>query len=193
MKKPNRFYPRVHVDAAGTGVVSSAGGMLVTEAVRASGLDAAMSAGLTPWRRPTAVHHPGKILTDLAVTLAVGGDCLADIARLRAQPGVFGPVASDPTVSRLITTLAADPTRALKAINTARAAARAKAWALAGTDSPDHGTDADNPLVVDVDATLVTAHSEKEQAASTWKKGFGFHPVRREALSIRAEVRDHRH
>ena len=47
--------------------------------------------------------------------------------------------------------------------------------------------------MIDLDATLVTAHSDKQDATRTWKKGFGFHPVRREALSIRAEVRDHRH
>jgi hypothetical protein len=78
------------------------------------------------------VHDPGKILTDLAVALAAGGDCLADVATLRAQPELFGPVASDPVVSRLITALAADAPRALRAIRKARAAARDRAWALAG-------------------------------------------------------------
>jgi len=58
------------------------------------------------------VHDPGKIVADLAVTLALGGDCLADIAVLRSSPELFGPVASDPTVSRLVTALAADPGRA---------------------------------------------------------------------------------
>ena len=61
------------------------------------------------------------------VSVAIGGDCLADIAQLRAEPAVFGHVASDPTVSRLIDTLASDATAALKAIDTARAAARARA------------------------------------------------------------------
>jgi hypothetical protein len=65
-----------------------------------------------------------QVDVDLAVTLALGGDCLADIAMLRSQPDLFGPVASDPTVSRLIDHLAADPARALKAIRTARATAR---------------------------------------------------------------------
>jgi hypothetical protein len=87
--------------------------------------------------------------------------------------------------------LAADA-RALAAIHTARAAARAQVWKLAGGHAPDVGADADAPVVIDVDATLVTAHSDKELAAPTFKRGYGFHPVRREALSIRAEVRDHR-
>lgn len=177
MKKPNRFYPRVHVDDAGVGVVSSAGGMLVTEAVRVSGLDAGLSVELSAWRKPTAVHDPAKVLSDLAVTLPLGGDCLADLALVRSQPAVFGPVASDPTVSRTITALAADAPAALKAINTARAAARARAWKLAGEDAPDHDACAGRPLIIDVDATLVTAHSEKEQARPTFKRGFGFHPL----------------
>ena len=120
------------------------------------------------------MHDPGKILTDLAVALALGGDCLADVAVLRAEPELAGPVASDPVVSRLITALAADAPRALRAIRKARAAARERAWALAGDDAPG----ADGSLVpVDIDATIVIAHSEKEQAAPTWKKTFGFHPL----------------
>jgi hypothetical protein len=69
------------------------------------------------------VHDPGKILTDLVVALALGGDCLADIAVLRAEPELAGPVASDPVMSRLITALAAEAPRALRAIRGARAGA----------------------------------------------------------------------
>lgn len=117
---------------------------------------------LAPWRKPLAIHDPAKIVLDLAVSLAMGGDCLADIAQLRACPEVFGLVASDPTVSRCIDALAADAPAALAAINTARATARARAWSLAGEHAPDHAADASSPVVIDVDATLVTAHSEKE-------------------------------
>jgi hypothetical protein len=111
------------------------------------------------------------------VTLALGGDCLADIALLRAEPGVCGLVASDPTVSRTIDRLAQDAVAALRAIDTARAAARARAWELAGEHAPDQDIDPGRPLVIDVDATLVTAHSDKEGAAPTFKKGFGHHPL----------------
>jgi len=86
-------------------------------------------------------------------------------------------VASDPTVSRAIAALAGDAPAALKAIDTARAAAREQAWRLAGEHAPDHGSDAKQPLVIDLDATLVTSHSEKEHAAPTFKRGFGFHPL----------------
>ena len=67
-------------------------------------------------------HDPGKIITDLAMALALGGDCLADVAVLRAQPDLFGPVASDPVVSRLVASLAADTPRALKPTRAAQAA-----------------------------------------------------------------------
>ncbi|MDV6278784.1 IS1380 family transposase, partial [Rhodococcus erythropolis] len=117
------------------------------------------------------------ILLDLALSLAVGGDCLADIATLREQPALFGPVASDATVSRLISTLAADAPAALSAINAARAAARKIAWSHAGEHAPNHGIDAQRPLIIDLDATLVTAHSEKENTAPNFKRGYGFHPL----------------
>jgi hypothetical protein len=165
------------VDTAGTAVVSQAGATLLVETVRKTGLDRALSAGLDRWRRPTAVHDPGKIVCDLAIALAVGGDCLADLATLRAEPGVFGLVASDPTVSRLIDTLAKNADTALAALDSARAHVRAKTWELAGAHAPDHGIDADHPLIVDLDATLITAHSDKQNAAPTFKRGFGFHPL----------------
>src|SRR5437773_9973767 len=121
--------------------------------MRASGLDRWLSAALARWRRPTAIHDPAKVICDLAVALALGGDCLADIALLRAEPGVFGLVASDPTVSRTIDTLAADVPRALVAIDASRAAARAQAWRVGGEPAPDHGVDAGRPLVIGDQAT----------------------------------------
>ena len=172
MKQATGFYPRVNVDAAGSGVVSQAGGLALTETVRASGIDRSLSRALVPWRKPLAVHDPAKVVLDLAVTLTLGGDCLADVAVLRAEPGVYGPVASDPTVSRTIDALAADAPRTLAAINTARAAARARVWTSAGVHAPDAGTGADRPLVIDLDATLVTSHSEKDQARPTFKRGY---------------------
>jgi hypothetical protein len=177
VKKAIGFYPRPDVDAAGTQVVSHAGTVLLTDTISTVGLDHALSVALAPWRPRLAVHDPAKVLLDLALGLAVGGDCLADVAVLRAEPGVFGLVASDSTVSRTIDRLADDATAVLAAIDTARAAARARAWKLAGDRAPDHGIDAGRPLVIDVDATLVTAHSEKEGAAPTFKKGFGHHPL----------------
>jgi hypothetical protein len=171
------LYPRVHADTSGVGVVSQAGGVALVETVRVAGLDRAFSTALAWWRKPMAIHDPGKVITDLAIALALGGDCLADVALLRAEPAVFGRVASDPTVSRTIDALAGDAKRALAAIDTARAAARAAVWSVAGEHAPDHGIDAERPLLIDIDATLITAHSDKEHAAPTFKRGFGFHPL----------------
>ena len=177
MSKAIGFYPSLKVDTAGGGVVSNAGATLLVETARKTGLDRALSTALGRWRRPTAIHDPGKILCDLVISVALGGDCLADIATVRAEPGVFGPVASDPTVSRLIETLARDCDKALAAVDSARAHVRATAWKLAGEHAPDHGIDADHPVTVDLDATLLDAHSEKQNAAPTFKRGFGFHPL----------------
>jgi len=138
-----RGAPRVHIDTSGTGIVSQAGAVGLIETVRAAGLDRGLSQALGRWRKPLARNDPGKIVTDLAIALAVGGDCLADVAVLRAEPGVFGPVASDPTVSRLVDTLAADADRALKAIDAARSAARVRVWGAAGEHAPDFGASVD--------------------------------------------------
>lgn len=149
--------------------MSQAGAVTLVETVRAAGLDTGLSQALARWRKPMARHDPAKVITDLAVTLALGGDCLADIGLLRAEPGVFGAVASDPTVSRTIDALAADAPAALTAIDTARVKARTVVWSAAGAHAPDHDASAKAPVVIDLDATLITAHSEKEQAAPTYK------------------------
>nr|NLI49819.1 IS1380 family transposase [Propionibacterium sp.] len=175
--KRTAAYPQPRHDAGGTRVVGQAGGMLLTKTAVVTGLTHGLSAALGRWRKPFATHDPGKIVSDLAITLALGGDCLADAALLRSEPDVYGKVASDPTISRLISLLAADAPRVLKAIDDARAEARARAWLLAGEHAPDSGMSVEHPLIVDVDATLVTAHSDKEHAKPTFKKGYGFHPL----------------
>ena len=172
--KNNARTAKVAVSSDGKGLVSQAGAVLLWETMRVTGLGRGLSQALERWRAPRAVHDPGKIVADLAAALVLGGDCLADIAVLREQPHLAGPVASDPVVSRLVAALAEDAPRALKAIRSARAAARERAWALAGQDAPG----GDGGLVtVDLDATIVIAHSDKEQASPTWKKTFGFHPM----------------
>jgi hypothetical protein len=154
-------------------VVSQAGAVLLMETVRKTGLDQVISAALAPWRKPRAVHDPGKILLDVAMAVALGGDCLADVAMLRCEPAVFGPVASDPTISRLIDTLAASGEKTLEAVRSARSKVRHRAWSLAGETAPD----ADGRVTVDLDGVLVIAHSDKEDAAATWKKTYGHHPL----------------
>ncbi|MGW7243510.1 transposase, partial [Streptomyces sp. NPDC054804] len=173
MKHSIGSYPRVRVQDDGRQVVSQAGAVLLVETVRKIGLDQAISQALAPWRKPRAVHDPGKALLDVALAVALGGDCLADVAMLRCEPAVFGPVASDPTISRLIDTLAASGEKALQAIRSVRSEVRNRAWSLAGENAPD----ADGQVIVDLDGVLVVAHSDKEDAAATWKKTYGHHPL----------------
>jgi hypothetical protein len=174
--KANRV-PCVVLDPVRESLISSSGALLLREAVRVAGLDRGLSAVLSPWRSSRAQHDPGKVLVDLATAVALGGDCLADIAAVRAQPTIFGSVASDPTVSRLFTALAVDVEDAVAAIRAARAEARAAVWArrrpLAGTPGERTG----GQVTVDIDATLVAAHSDKEGAEPTFKRGYGFHPM----------------
>lgn len=172
--------PNLVLDPVRESLSSSSGALLVKEVIRVVGLDRGLSRALTPWRAGRAQHDPGKVLLDLATAVALGGDCLADIAAVRAQPELFGQVASDPTVSRLFTALAADEEStdaAVAAIRDARAHAREAVWArrrpLAGTP----GMRAGGQVIVDIDATLVGAHSDKEGAEPTYKRGFGFHPM----------------
>src|SRR6478736_6620166 len=145
MSKSTGSYPSLIVDTTAQRAVCHAGAVLLAATASRIGLDRELSTALRPWMRPLAVHNPGKILLDLAIAVAIGGDCLADIAQIRSEPGVFGQVASDPTVSRLIDTLAADAPAALAAINSARAAARAGVWDLAASDAPDHQATASDP------------------------------------------------
>jgi hypothetical protein len=151
--------------------MSSTGASLLLQTAQVSGLMRELSQELRPWRAARSIHDPGKAVLDLAVTIALGGDCLADAALLRAQPELFGSVASDPTISRLIDALADGPGAAIAAIRRARAAARAMVWQLS---SPVPAT---GEVVLDLDATLIGSHSDKEGATPNFKRGFGFHPM----------------
>jgi hypothetical protein len=161
----------VRIESGRESLISSGGAAMLLQAAAVSGLADELSRVLSPWRLARSVHDPGKTVLDLVVAIALGGDCLADAAVVRAQSELFGTVASDPTISRLIDTLGDDAAAAITAIRAARVAARAKVW---GHRSP---VPISGPVVVDLDATLVGAHSEKEGATANFKRGFGFHPL----------------
>src|SRR4051794_21231550 len=112
-------------------------------------------------------HDRGRVVRDLAVMLADGGDCLADLRAVREQAALFGAVASDATAFRVIDAIARDP-GGLERLRAAHARARECAWRLLG---------APGRLTIDLDATLIESHSEKEGAAANFKRGFGFHPM----------------
>jgi hypothetical protein len=181
-----RTRPPVEVSADGAGVVSHAGSRLLADLADQTTLTAQLSAVFAGRTALQTAHDPGRVLTDLAVMIADGGEAISDIATLADQGAVFGPVASDSTCWRVLNSIRdAD----LDAIAAARAATRAVVWAqraeqtgqplptslVAGT--PLLAADGRPVLVIDEDATIVVTHSEKEQAAATFKHSFGYHPV----------------
>ena len=174
--KRNRV-PNLVLDPARESLISSSGALLVKETIRVAGLGRGLSQALSRWRPARATHDPGKVLLDVATAVALGGDCLADVAAVRSQPEVFGTVASDPTVSRVFAALAGDVDAAVAAIRQARADARAAAWARRRPLAGAPGRRAGGQVIIDIDATLVTAHSDKEGAEPTFKRGFGFAPM----------------
>jgi hypothetical protein len=165
------------LDGARESLISAAGAVLLVQTGRVVGLERGLSAALSPWRAARAVHDPGKVLLDVVTAVALGGDCVADVAAVRAQPQLFGAVASDPTVSRLFAALASDADTVIAAIRHARAAARQVVWSRRRPLAGAPGDRAGGQVIVDLDATLVTAHSDKQGAEPTFKRGFGFAPM----------------
>jgi hypothetical protein len=169
----------VVVSAGGHGVVSHAGSRLLADLSDATGLASAFTDALRQLRPRGTGHDPGRIAIDLAVMLADGGEAIADLALLRDQAEVFGPVASTATAWRLLAGIAPSALARLRpARATAREVARLQAAETkAGIPAARAGGHDLPGLVLYLDATLVTCHSEKEQAAATYKRGFGYHPL----------------
>jgi hypothetical protein len=137
-------------------------------------LTEALSEAIAPTRQRRSAHDPGIVLRDLVVMLADGGDCLTDLGVLRDQLDLFGGVASDSTAFRVIDSIGEER---LEALREAVAVARARAWALGARPQRKDKGPRRELTVIDIDATLTTAHSEKEQAAGNFKKGYGHHPL----------------
>ncbi|MFZ0379831.1 MAG: IS1380 family transposase [Solirubrobacteraceae bacterium] len=169
----------VEVTADGTGLVSHAGTVLVAQVADKVALTRALSLRLGCLKQRRRGHDPGRVIRDLAVMLTDGGECVSDLGAVRDQQALFGAVASDSTAFRTVDKIAS-MSGGLDALRSAHARARERFWELHG--APER-------LTIDVDATLITAHSEKEQAAGNYKGGYGFHPLQvyldetREALA----------
>ena len=146
-------------------IVNHAGSRLLCDLADELGLTDALSGAMASTKKRRRGHDRGRVLVDLAVALADGATSIADLRVLSDQPALFGEVASAPTGWR---TLEAIDEEVQGRIAQARARAREAAWA-AGMD-PGY-------YVIDIDGTLVNAHSEKEGAAPTYKGGFGFYPL----------------
>ena len=167
------------MSADGRGVVSHVGARLLSDVAAATGLVAAFDEAVSGRRVRRSAHVPGRVLADVAVMIADGGEAIADLAGLRNQPGLFGRVASPATCWRVLDSVDTDT---LAKIKLARAAARERAWLLraeAGRRLPDVvcAGRVQPGLVIDIDATLVTCHSEKQGSAATYKSGWGYHPM----------------
>ncbi len=158
---------KVEVRADGEGLVSHAGAALIAETADRLGLTSALDRELEDLFEREPKHSPGRVIRDLAVMLVDGGDALCDLATVRDQEALFGAVASDSTAYRLIERIAAEPD-GLERIRAARAEARARAWRRGARP---------RLVEIDVDATLLVAHSDKQGAAGNFKGGFGFHPL----------------
>lgn len=166
---------KLHVKADGAGQVGHAGSALLVGVADRVGLTRALSQAMAPTRQRRSAHDPGVVLRDLAVVLADGGECLADLGALRDQLDLFGGVASDSTAFRVIDSVDAECFERLRG---AVALTRARAWQLGARPQRLKKRGEGRELtVIDVDATLTTAHSEKEQAAGNFKGGFGHHPL----------------
>ena len=165
MVKRRRHRPAVKVTSGGRGVVAHAGARLLGDLADEVGLTRALSTAMAPTKQRRRGHDRGEVLVDLAVMVADGGEAISDLAVLRNQPALFGGVASNPTAWRTLEAIDGDT---LERIAAARAQARAQAWA-AGADPGFY--------VIDIDATLIRSHSDKDGAAPTYKRGYGFHPL----------------
>jgi len=165
VQRKGRF-EKVEVTADGTGLAAHAGSGLLVATADKVGLTDAFSEELAGTRERRSVHDPGEVVRDLCVMVANGGDCLSDLGGLRDQEDLFGRVASNATAFRVIDSLAGEGV--LDCLRAARARARARVWELGA--APER-------CELDLDATLLTAHSDKERAAGNYKGGFGFHPM----------------
>jgi hypothetical protein len=153
------------VTGDGDGLVSHAGLAWLAETADLAGLTAGLSTAMAtvPQRR----HDPGRTLAQMILALADGATCLSDLAAVRAQQSMFGPVASEATVWRTFDQIG--PVE-LRGIAEARAAARERAWCAGAGPAGDD-------LIIDFDATLINTKADKQDARPNYKRGYGHHPL----------------
>ena len=156
----------VEVTADGEGLVSHAGTALLSQVADKSGLTRALSRELASMRERRSGHDPGRVIRDLAVMLADGGEALTDLGGIREQAALFGAVASTPPPTGQSSGSPPGPSCSRACV--LAHGSREHVWGLGC--APERVT-------IDLDATLLGAHSEKEGAAGNFKGGFGFHPM----------------
>jgi hypothetical protein len=158
---------RVSVEPGGKGVVAHVGLHALGSLADALGLGSALTSCIEPTSQRALRHDRGKVLVQMALVLAGGGESCGDVEHLRAQSDLFGDVPSDSTVYR---TFHEFDSAQRKHFARALAHVRQKVWEKLDVTS--------GPVILDFDASLVMGLAEsKENAAPTYKGGFGFHPL----------------
>jgi hypothetical protein len=172
----SRTFPSLPVTFTGQSLVSHAGTKVLTEFLDALGFGGLCEDRLGQFVPAGARHRPGRLIGSLAVMLTAGGEHASDLDILRASPEVFGQLPSNATVSRFFERTVANPELFGYGFETLTRQLRSRAWDAAGTRNPELRATPADPLIIDLDATLVTSHSDKENVAGTYKGGYGFAP-----------------
>ncbi|WP_460437205.1 transposase, partial [Arthrobacter tecti] len=176
MHDSTRVFPSLPVDFTGQSLVSHAGASVLTNFVDALGFRGLCEDRLGQFVPAGATHRPGRLVGSLAVMLAAGGQYASDLDMLRSSPGMFGQLPSNATVSRFFDRAAANPDGFTHGCETLTRRLRSIVWEAAAERSPAARATATEPLIIDLDATLVASHSDKENVAGTYKGGYGFAP-----------------
>lgn len=177
MLKNTGVFPAVPGAPTGQALISHAGLNVLTSFVDSLGFKELCEDRLGQFVPAQARHRPRGILASLAVMLAGDGEHVSDLDILRTSPGLFGAVPSNATVSRFVERTAGNPEAFSYGFGTLMRELRSKVWEAAGERNPAANATALDPLILDLDATLVTSHSDKEQAVGTYKGGYGFAPI----------------
>ncbi len=176
MQKSTRVFPSVPVTFTGQSLISHAGVSVLTGFMEALGFGGLCEARLGQFVPSGARHRSGKLVGSLAAMLAAGGEHASDLDILRSSPGAFGQLPSNATVSRFFERTVVNPELFGYGFETLTRELRTRAWNAAGNRNPALTATAADPLIIDIDATLVTSHSDKENVAGTYKGGYGFAP-----------------
>jgi hypothetical protein len=160
--RPRKFT----VTLDGEGIGNHVGSLALRDLIDNLGFTKALSAALATPARSRAGYDPAEVIRDLVVMLADGGRFVSDLGSLRDQPHLFAEVASTATAWRVLARRMGE--QDLERLRFARRQARARAWRLGA---------APKEIILDLDATLVNAHSDKESAGANFKHGYGFHPI----------------
>jgi hypothetical protein len=176
MQKYSRLFPSVPVSFTGQSLISHAGVSVLTGFMDALGFGRLCEDRLGQFVPAGAKHRPGRLVGSLAAVLAAGGEHASDLDILRSSPGLFGQLPSNATVSRFFERTVANPELFSYGFETLTRELRTRAWNAAGNRNPAASATAADPLIIDIDATLVTSHSDKENVAGTYKGSYGFAP-----------------